>query len=233
MESVSLPELPDAEIRSVNISRDEKQMAFCTSNSKMPNDLFVGGFSGNKPLRLLQSLNRNLDPDDLDLIKGKVVRFDSYDGVEIPGILYKPQQVGEENKVPALVWVHGGLGGQSRVGYNALLQFLVNHGYAVYAIKNRGSSGYGKTFFHMDDRKHGDADLGDVVECKKMLAATGYVDPDRTGVIGGSYGGYMVLAALTFRPQEFNVGVDNIWHFELAPHCVKHAPVVGVFPQST
>ncbi len=53
------------------------------------------------------------------------------------------------------MWVHGGPGGQSRVGYSSLLQYLVNHGYVVYAVNNRGSSGYGKTFHHLDDRKHG------------------------------------------------------------------------------
>jgi len=60
----------------------------------------------------------------------------------------------------------------------------------------------------MDDRKHGDTDLGDCVHSKKMLAATGYVDANRIGIIGGSYGGYMVLAAMAFRPDEFAVGVD-------------------------
>jgi len=94
------------------------------------------------------------------------------------------------------------------VGYSGFTQFLVNHGYAVYSINNRGSSGYGKTFFMMDDRKHGEGDLDDCVWSKKFLAATGYVDPARIGIIGGSYGGYMTLAALTFRPQEFAVGVD-------------------------
>ena len=60
----------------------------------------------------------------------------------------------------------------------------------------------------MDDSKHGEADLGDVVASKKMLIETGYVDPDRIGILGGSYGGYMVLAALTLQPDAFKVGVD-------------------------
>jgi len=96
----------------------------------------------------------------------------------------------------------------SRGSATALIQFLANHGYAVYAINNRGSAGYGKTFFHLADRKHGDADLGDCVAAKGMLTATGWVAPDRIGIIGGSYGGYMVLAALAFRPHEFAAGVD-------------------------
>ncbi len=114
----------------------------------------------------------------------------------------------DQSKVPALVWVHGGPGGQSRIGYRALIQYLVNHGYAIYAINNRGSSGYGKTFQQLDDQKHGEGDLDDCVHSKQMLIETGKIDPDRIGIIGGSYGGYMVCAALAFRPEEFNVGVD-------------------------
>jgi dipeptidyl aminopeptidase/acylaminoacyl peptidase len=94
------------------------------------------------------------------------------------------------------------------VGYNALLQYLVNHGYAVYAINNRGSSGYGKTFYQLDDRAHGEGDLDDCVASRAMLSATGWVDGQRIGILGGSYGGYMVLAALTFRPEAFAAGVD-------------------------
>ncbi len=214
MTPIQLPELGSADITSVTISRDESRMAFYASSARMPRDLFVYDFSGDQPRQLTRSLNANIEPDDL--VDGQVVRFASYDGVEIPGILYKPYQASSEHKVPALVWVHGGPGGQSRVGYYYLIQYLVNHGYAVYAINNRGSSGYGKTFNHMDDRVHGEADLDDCVASKTMLAETGWIDPERIGIIGGSYGGYMVLAALTFRPEEFDVGVDlfgiSNWH---------------------
>ena len=83
------------------------------------------------------------------------------------------EQSGNPEGKPAL-FVHGGPGGQAQVGYFALTQALVNHGYVVFDINNRGSSGYGKTFFAMDDRKHGEADLGDVVASKRMLGETGY-----------------------------------------------------------
>jgi dipeptidyl aminopeptidase/acylaminoacyl peptidase len=84
----------------------------------------------------------------------------------------------------------------------------VNHGYAVLGINNRGSSGYGKTFYVADDQKHGREPLWDCVEGKKYLASLPYVDPSRIGIIGGSYGGYMVLAALAFQPEVFAAGVD-------------------------
>jgi dipeptidyl aminopeptidase/acylaminoacyl peptidase len=137
-----------------------------------------------------------------------VTRFPSYDGVVVPGVLYRPHQASAAAKAPAVVLVHGGPGGQSAVGYSALVQALVNHGYVVFAINNRGSSGYGKKFFAMDDRRHGEADLGDVVASKRMLIETGYVDAARIGILGGSYGGYMTLAALTLQPDAFKVGVD-------------------------
>ncbi|NER80667.1 MAG: S9 family peptidase [Leptolyngbya sp. SIO1D8] len=203
---IDLPQLPDAEISSVKIAATEDRMAFYASSSKMPRDLFVYDFSGAEPTRLTHSLNPNINPEDL--VEGKVVRFASYDDLEIPGILYLPLQASKNTQVPALVWVHGGPGGQSRVGYSALIQYLVNHGYVIYAINNRGSSGYGKTFYHLDDRKHGDVDLKDVVASKQMLIETGQINPQRIGIIGGSYGGYMVLAALAFRPDVFDVGVD-------------------------
>ena len=206
MKPVALPRLPFADITLLTASRDETQLAFYANGSRSPNDLFVFSFGSGSSRRLTESLNPEIDPDDL--VEVEVARFKSYDGVEIPGLLYRPHQATADARAPALVWVHGGPGGQSRVGYRGLMQYLVNHGYVIYAINNRGSSGYGKTFFQMDDRRHGDADLGDCVASKDFLVGTGYVDPDRIGIIGGSYGGYMVLAALAFRPDEFDVGVD-------------------------
>lgn len=204
---VDVPAPPNASITDVAFSRDDATMAYYAASSRSPGDLFVRTVNGgDEPRQLTRSLNPRIDP--AHLVDGEVVRFASYDGLQIPGILYKPHGASADAKVPALVWVHGGPGGQSIVGYNDLIQYLVNHGYAVYAINNRGSSGYGKTFFAMDDRKHGEADLGDVVASKQMLIETGWVDPERVGIIGGSYGGYMVAAALAFQPDVFDVGVD-------------------------
>ncbi len=203
---VRLPKLPAGDITALRISDDDKKMAFYLNGSRSPSNLYVCDLGGGDAKQLTQNLSPKIDPEAL--VEAKVVRFKSFDGVEIPGILYTPQQAQGGSKLAALVSVHGGPGGQSRVGYSALTQYLVNHGYVVYAINNRGSSGYGKTFFKLDDRKHGESDLDDCVASKKMLIDTGAVDPNRIGIMGGSYGGYMVLAALAYRPQEFAIGVD-------------------------
>ncbi len=205
MQPVELPALPGADVTNVAFSNDGKLMSFY-AEAAGPRDLYLRDLESGEVRQLTHALSPDIDPRDL--VEAEVVRFKSYDGVEIPGLLYKPHQAGPANKVPALVRVHGGPGGQSRIGYNGSVQFFVNHGYAVYAINNRGSSGYGKTFYAMDDRKHGAADLDDCVASKRMLAATGWVDPERIGIYGASYGGYMVLAALAFRPREFALGVD-------------------------
>jgi dipeptidyl aminopeptidase/acylaminoacyl peptidase len=128
--------------------------------------------------------------------------------LEIPAIYYKPLNASKKNKVPALISVHGGPGGQSMVYYNPGTQYLVNHGYAVLAVNNRGSSGYGKTFFKMDDRNHGDKDLKDCIWGKKWLQSLDYIDTAKIGIIGGSYGGFMTMAAMTSEPDEFKVGVN-------------------------
>ena len=156
--------------------------------------------------RLTTSRNPDIDPEFLS--DAKIIRYRSFDGMKIPAVYYRPHQASANNRVPALIWVHGGPGGQSRVGYRALIQYIVSHGYAVLAVNNRGSSGYGKTFQSLDDQAHGEGDLDDCVWAKEWLKKQYYIDQDKIGIIGGSYGGYMVMAALAFRPDVFDVGVN-------------------------
>ncbi len=203
---VSLPQLPDADITGVNISPSEKLMAFYLNGDRSPSNLYVYDFASKKATKLTDSLNPEINP--ADLVDSQVIRYKSFDGVDIPSILYKPKNASATNKVPALLLIHGGPGGQTRVGYSPLTQYLVNHGYVILGVNNRGSSGYGKSFFTADDGKHGREPLWDCVEAKKYLASLGYVDEKKIGIAGGSYGGYMVLAALAFKPDEFAVGVD-------------------------
>ncbi len=202
---IGLTGMPDGLVRGVTVAPDDSAFAFYASDGSAPEDLYASLF-GAAPHRLTDALNPSIRREDL--VVPTVVRFKSYDGLEIPGLLYKPPQASMEAKAAALVSVHGGPGGQAEVGYSPLKQALVNHGYVVFDINNRGSSGYGKKFFSLDDRKHGEADLGDVVACRQMLIDTGYVDANKIAIIGGSYGGYMVLAALTLQPDAFKAGVD-------------------------
>lgn len=193
-------------INSVGFSDDEKFLRVSAGSPNSPGDIYTYELSTNKLNKITSNLNSKVNPKDL--VNAEVIRYESFDGLEIPAILYKPHSASKKNKVPALVWVHGGPGGQSRIGYRALIQYLVNHGYAILAVNNRGSSGYGKTFYSLDDLNHGEDDLQDCVWGKKWLQDQDYINPDKIGIIGGSYGGFMTMAAMTFEPEEFKVGVN-------------------------
>ncbi|MFM9908151.1 MAG: alpha/beta fold hydrolase, partial [Chitinophagaceae bacterium] len=205
-QAIDFPKIDDGDIQSVAISRSENKMRLSIGDSKSPNNIYVYDFGTKSLKKLTNTLNPEIDGNDL--VNAEVVRYKSFDGLDIPAIYYKPKQASAENKVPAIVFVHGGPGGQTRVGYFSLIQYLVNHGYAILAVNNRGSSGYGKTFNKMDNRNHGDKDLKDCIWGKKYLASLAYIDSSKIGIMGGSYGGYMTLAALSFHPDEFKVGVD-------------------------
>jgi dipeptidyl aminopeptidase/acylaminoacyl peptidase len=206
MTPIDLPNFDGKSITSVGFSKNEKWMRLYVGGSNSPSDLYTYNLETKEQFKLTNVLNDAINIDDL--VTAKVIRFKSFDGTEIPAIYYLPHQASAANKVPAMVWVHGGPGGQTRQGFNSLIQYMVNHGYAVLAVNNRGSSGYGKTFYKMDDKNHGENDLQDCVEGKNWLAQQAEINGEKIGIIGGSYGGYMTMAALTYTPEELAVGVN-------------------------
>lgn len=212
---------PEASI-GIAFANNAAPMAVVTvSKGDTPEEVYLQDLETGERRLILTALPETVNK--ADLVDGEVIRFASYDGVQVPGILYIPKGAKKTGDWPAVIDVHGGPGGENRVGYNPLSQYLVNHGYVVFEINNRGSSGNGKTFYHLDDHAHGDADLDDVVAAKTMLAETGYADPDKIAIMGGSYGGYMTLAGLTFRPEAFAAGVD-IYGVSNWPRLLKSTP---------
>jgi dipeptidyl aminopeptidase/acylaminoacyl peptidase len=205
-DKLDMPNLPEGTVTGVAFSNSERLMKFTLSSDTMPGNLFLYDVESGDLKQLTDTLNPEINA--ADLVASQVVRFTARDGMTIPGPLYKPIGASTDNKAPVLLSIHGGPGGQSRAGYRASRQLLLNHGYAIFAVNNRGSSGYGKTFFAADDRKHGREPLWDCVDAKEYLKTLDWVDHERIGIMGGSYGGYMVLAALAFQPEEFAVGID-------------------------
>lgn len=203
---IILKDVPTGDIGAVRFRADEKQVAFTVSSSTSPADVFVADLKSGKTRRLTRALNPAMK--ESDLVEAVVVRYQGEGGVTIPANLYRPKGATASTPVPALVMVHGGPGGQARRDYSAIIQHLVNHGYAVLAVNNRGSSGYGKTFFRMDNRAHGEADLRDVIAGGQWLRDQDWIADDKVAVMGGSYGGYLALAALTFHPQSFEAAID-------------------------
>ncbi|MBK8937992.1 MAG: S9 family peptidase [Polyangiaceae bacterium] len=157
-----------------------------------------------------RTLRRLVDPmpaslAQRDMVAGEPVEIPSFDGRKVPAFLYRPAGQGP---FPALIDVHGGPTAQSKVGFVAFRQYLVSKGYAVLVPNVRGSTGYGKTYTRLDNLDLGGGPLKDVVACKRWLVERAKVDPNKVVVFGGSYGGYMALAAEAFTPDEFAANVD-------------------------
>ncbi len=202
---VALPGLPAGDIAQVRFSPDERTVALSLSSDRSPADIYVASLAGGPVRRLTRSLGPTIS--EADLVESEIVRIRAVDGVEIPSLVYRPKTASPARPAPAIVWVHGGPD-QSRKGWSATIQHLVNQGYAVIAPNFRGSLGYGKSFFHLDDRKHGEADLDDVVTAGNWMRRQDWVDGRRVAVMGRSYGGFLATAALAFRPAAFEAGID-------------------------
>mgnify|MGYP006081235457 FL=1 len=197
--------LPTEGLKGFSLSRAEDSYAFVYGSDTSPGDLFFSKTNFDESSLVASSFNTL---DEANMVSSEVIRFESFDGLEIPSILYKPKGASPSNPAPVMVYVHGGPGGQTRKGFNSQIQYMLHHGYGILGVNNRGSSGYGAEFYHLDDKRHGQEDLQDIIASKEYLQSLSWVDDNKIGVMGGSYGGFMTLAALTFYPDVFNVGID-------------------------
>jgi dipeptidyl aminopeptidase/acylaminoacyl peptidase len=205
---VKLPAMPNGEITGVNISESEKQMAFYVSSSKSPNSLYVYDFASGQYKELMNAMNPEIAATDL--VEGEVVRFKSYDGTEVPNILYKPKNATDEEKMPVMLMIHGGPGGQTRLNYSPMVQYLVNHGYAILAVNNRGSSGYGKTHRIQKIFSH---------------AAVGGYDQNRN--YGRQLRRLHDAGGFGLHARRIQSGRGYFWRCQLAAYAEQHSAVVG------
>ena len=147
--------------------------------------------------------------EGLSLASMRPIQITARDGLTLQGYLTLP--VGAEpSNLPAVVLVHGGPWARDTWGYRPDVQWLANRGYAVLQLNFRGSTGYGKRFLHAGDREWAGAMHTDLLDGVDWLVGQGVADPARIGIMGGSYGGYATLAALTFTPEVFACGVDLV-----------------------
>ncbi len=202
---LDIPFLKTAEIEKLRFGPNNKYLSFQVVGYNQPKSIWLLNLETNTTKQITSSINPEIAVTDLS--KPIDTTIISFDGLKIPAFLYFPKD-NSKRKNAALVWTHGGPGGQFRTNYNQYIQYVVNQGYTVLAVNNRGSSGYGKTFKALDNQKHGVDDLLDIIKGKELLASLNGIDENNIGIIGDSYGGYLVLAALTFYPDEFAFGID-------------------------
>lgn len=143
------------------------------------------------------------------LARMEPVSFKAKDGLTIHGYLTKPVDV-EPKNLPTILLVHGGPWARDTWGYNPLVQFFANRGYAVLQVNFRGSTGYGKSFLNAGNREWAGKMHQDLVDAKEWVVKQGVADPNKVAIAGGSYGGYATLVGLTFTPDEFACGVDIV-----------------------
>jgi dipeptidyl aminopeptidase/acylaminoacyl peptidase len=207
---LSLGELPSGVISSVAWSPDGASLAFAFESAQRPSDIWLLDLGWETPRQVTFSNLRGLTLDDLP--EPELVRYTSFDGREIPAFFYRPARPASSQPLPAMVLVHGGPESQSRPalwGRYAAPAYLLARGEACLLVPNvRGSTGYGKEYTHADDVEKRMDSVRDLFAAVDWLTASGQVDPARISVMGGSYGGFMTLAAITEAPELWAAAVD-------------------------
>jgi dipeptidyl aminopeptidase/acylaminoacyl peptidase len=193
------------------ISNDGTRAAMILSGPRRPPEAFVVETATGAARPVTES--RMGVPAEDDLIDVDLISYPSFDGRDIPAWLYRP--AGADGRIPVVISIHGGPEAQERPLYQPLYQYLASRGIAVLATNIRGSTGYGKTYQRLIQRDWGGGDLKDWDHAVKWLHEQDWVDRDRIGVWGGSYGGFAVLTCVTRLPDYWAAAVDIFGPFNL------------------
>jgi dipeptidyl aminopeptidase/acylaminoacyl peptidase len=201
------PTLPQGIVMGSQWSPDGRRLAFAFSPPDDAMDIWMWDVES-QTLRCVTKSSRGALPDSA-FVAPQLVRYPTFDGRQIPAYLYRPRGVAGAN-LPVVVFVHGGPEGQARPDFDPVCQYLVASGYAVLTPNVRGSTGYGYLYQSLDDVRLRMDSVADLEATVRWLIDQGTADPRRIAVMGGSYGGFMVLAALTTYPDLWATGVDIV-----------------------
>jgi dipeptidyl aminopeptidase/acylaminoacyl peptidase len=207
-EEIPVPETPPGVISGLKFSKDSKKILFTLNGPDVTADVWTYDLASRELTQVTHSSLAGIPRDSF--VRPTVVRFPSFDKIEIPGLLYLPKGAKKGDRLPTIVNVHGGPEAQATAVFSKQTQYYLHRGYAVYYPNVRGSTGYGKTYTHLDDVHKRMDSVKDLAEAARWLAREGYADEKRIAVMGGSYGGFMTLAALTNYPELWAAGVDIV-----------------------
>ena len=217
-EPLALPQPPCGVISAPRWRVDGGALAFTSEGARHLSDVWLAEIGAKHVVRVSRSDAAGIDVASLP--EPEIVRYTSFDGCEIPAFFYRPPgSTGIDRQHPCLVLVHGGPESQSRPalwGRYAAPQYLLSQGIALLVPNVRGSTGYGKAYSHADDVELRMDSVRDLIAATDWLVAGGEIDPSRIGIMGGSYGGFMVLAAITEAPERWAAAIDlfGIANFE-------------------
>jgi dipeptidyl aminopeptidase/acylaminoacyl peptidase len=210
-------------IEDLKLSHDGKNIGLMIDTPTSPTNIYVIGvdnYEKAKSNAITHSLLGNISANVL--IEPKLIEYKSFDEIKIPAFLYMPQNSNKENKrtkntscskFGAILSIHGGPTAQERpyYDYSGLYQYLVHNDLVIIAPNFRGSTGYGKSFEKKIYHDWGGNELKDLEYAIKWLLSQDWIDPDRIGVFGGSFGGFATLNCITRLPQyNWKVAVDIV-----------------------
>ena len=207
-DSIEISNLPEGTY-DISCAKKTSHLIVTTNGWRTPGDIHSWDINSGRLQQSFKSNMAGLDPDRL--VRPESIRITAQDGVELQGLLYLPDassRIGA-GAPPVLFEVHGGPTGQSVANFDAVVQYHVDRGVAVFEPNVRGSTGFGKTYVTLDDRTNRLDSVRDLIDMLQFFKNDGRVDADRAAVSGGSYGGYMVNAVLAAYPGYFKAGVSR------------------------
>ncbi|GMU51290.1 MAG: peptidase [Candidatus Xenobia bacterium] len=182
-------------------SSDGQRLIFTFTSPIEPANVYSYELASGKLTNVTRSTLAGVDPSGF--VSPTLIKYPSFDGKEIPAFYYQPPGV---SKPPAVISVHGGPEAQTRAHFSGLTQYFLSRGYAILAPNVRGSTGYGRTYTHLDDVRLRMDSVKDLEYANRWLSERA----GKIAVMGGSYGGYMTLAAVTYQPERWAAGVDIV-----------------------
>jgi len=206
------PKLPAEVVGGFDFTDDGGRLAMVLSGAALPADVWTLDLRTKQFTQLTHSQHAGVDLTKM--VRPELVEYTAHDGLKLSGWLYKPH--GATGAMPIVLSFHGGPEGQERPGFNSTYQALLMRGIAVFAPNVRGSSGFGKKFVNLDNGALRENGVKDIKASVDFGVKSGIADPKRIGIMGGSYGGYMVMAGLTEYPDLFAAGANlfGITNFE-------------------
>jgi dipeptidyl aminopeptidase/acylaminoacyl peptidase len=203
---LQIPSVPRGVLSETCWSPDGRRYAFSLSVHDQNSDIWLLDLDSVSTHRLTHSSLAGLDTGSF--VEPELVHFSSFDGLGVPAFLYRPRDAQEPLAV--IVSVHGGPESQERPSFNAVFQYFVQRGFGVLAPNVRGSTGYGKAYTRLDDVERRMDSVADLRAAWQWLVDSGVGRRDAIAIMGGSYGGFMVLAALVNQPDLWAAGVDIV-----------------------
>jgi dipeptidyl aminopeptidase/acylaminoacyl peptidase len=203
----AVPDLPLGVITQVEFSRDDTKLALVFDGPRHNMDVWVLDLPTSKLRQLTHSSRAGIPVSRF--VEPELIRYPTFDKRMIPAWFYRPAPRGDRPP-PVIVYPHGGPESQTRPDFTALFQYFVERGYAILAPNVRGSSGYGTAYMNLDNTTRRMDSVADLAHAAYWLRDQQQDDAKRLAVYGGSYGGFMVLAAVTHYPDLWAAGIDVV-----------------------